>query len=114
MPGYLAAASGITGHLSGHAAFRVTGREVIFFVIVMVGFALMLVIPMVWGEAYDGFSGVMDKAARPTLLFGLGVLIVGLLTGVRIITIAGGAIMGAIVVGWIAEKYLTAPVAPGC
>jgi hypothetical protein len=106
LPGYLAGASSITGHVSRHAAARITGREILVALIVVVIYILLLVIPVLYGAGFDSFSRGMSKAARPAFLFGLGVLVVGLVSGVRILDIAGGAIMAAVVVGVIVENYL--------
>jgi hypothetical protein len=107
LPRYIAGASSITGHLSRHPAFRLTGREIIVVLIVVVACVLILVMPVFWGAGYDTFSRQMDRAAKPVFLVGFGVLVVGLVSGVRILDIAGGAVMGAVVLGKIAEHYLT-------
>ena len=106
MPGYLASTPGIAANSSRHAAIHITGREILVGLIVVVVAAALVVGPVLWGAAFDSFSSGMGKAAWPTLLTGFGVVIVGLASGVRIITIAGGALMAAVVVGVIAEKYL--------
>jgi lysylphosphatidylglycerol synthetase-like protein (DUF2156 family) len=109
LPGYLAGTLSITGHQSRHAAARVTGREILIALIVIAAIVVLLVAPVLWGALFDGFTKGLDKAARPTFLVGLGVLVVGLLSGVQIIEIGGGALMAAIVLGVIVENYLTAP-----
>jgi hypothetical protein len=112
LPGYLAGALSITGHVSRHVAARVTGREILIALIVVVIYVLLLVVPVLWGAGFDSFSRQVDKAARPTFLFGFGVLVVGLVSGLRILDIAGGAIMFAVVLGVIIENYLMTGTSP--
>jgi hypothetical protein len=106
LPGYLTSSPRITGLGSRHVATHITGREIVIALIIIVFAAGLVVVPVLWGAAFDSFSSGMSKAAWPSFLTGFGILIVGLATGVRIIVIAGIAFMVAVVVGVIAEKYL--------
>lgn len=113
MPGYLAGAPGIIGPHTRHAATLPIGRIILIGLIVIVAIVLLLAIPVWWGAGFDSFTRGMSKAARPTFVFGFGVLIVGLASGVRIIDIAGGAVMAAVVLGVIVENYLIRDPRPG-
>jgi len=107
LPGYLADPPGVTGLHPAHTVHVSAGLIVLIALIVIVAIVLLLAIPVWWGSGFDSFSKGMSKARRPVFMAGFGVLIVGLATGVRIIEIFGGALMAAVVLGVIAQNYLT-------
>jgi hypothetical protein len=90
-----------------HAAGLITARNVIIVLIIMVAFVLLLAIPVLYSYGFDAFSGGVRKASKGTFLAGLAVLIVGLISGVRIIDYAGGGVMAAVIIGIIIDQYLT-------
>lgn len=112
MPGYLAGTPGITSRQSRHLAAWLSGHELIIALVIagiMVAFIILLALPVLSSMAFDSFSSGFNRAARGTFLFGFGILIVGLASGVRIIDILGGAVMAAVIVGIIVENYLARP-----
>jgi hypothetical protein len=109
LPGYLAGAPGITSRHSLHIAAWLSHHVVLVALIVLGVFAvfiLLLVLPVLSSASYYAFSGGFRKSALGTFAAGFGVLIIGLATGVRIIEIAGGGVMAAVVVGIIVDQYL--------
>jgi hypothetical protein len=107
MTGILVGTLSTPGHQAGHTATSLTLREVIIGLIVIAVFAVLLYGPILAGALFDLFSKGVDRAAPGAFFTGLGVLFVGIISGVRDIEIAGAALIGAVVLGYIVENYLT-------
>jgi hypothetical protein len=118
MPGSLASTIGSTflaGTISGtsaqqspHIALRLTGREVILALLSIAVVIVLLAAPVV-GEAISGsVSEAAAKVAPTTFLVGLGILVIGLVFGAEILDIAGGSLVGLVILGWIIDNYLGA------
>ena len=110
MTGYLAGTLSVPGYLSGylgrHAAWF-SVRQVVVALIFIAVLVALLVGPLLLEGLGNFFSKGVEKATPGGLLVGLVVLIIGLMSGVRFITIAGAAVLGAVVLGVIIDNYLT-------
>ena len=74
--------------------------------IVSAVFAALLAAPLL-GEALFGvFSKSVERGAKGGVLLGLAVLLIGLASGARVLEIAGGALLGAILLAVIVDNYL--------
>ena len=116
MTGYLAGTLSVPGYLSGylgrHAAWF-SVRQVVVALIFIAVFVALLVGPLLLEGLGNFFSKGVEKATPGGLLLGVVVLIIGLVSGVRFITIAGAAVLGAVVLGVIIDNYLTPVARPG-
>ena len=106
MSGYLAGALSVTGYLGRHAAWFSVRQVVVALIFIAVLLAL-LVGPLLLEPLGNLFSKGVKKAAPGGFVLGLVVLLIGLASGVRFITIAGAAVAGAVVLGFIIDNYLT-------
>jgi hypothetical protein len=109
VPGHLLGAPGLTSRHQLQIGTWFKHHELLIVLIVLGIFAvfiLLLLLPVLSSASYYAFSSGFRKSAWGTFLAGLGVLIVGLASGVRIIEIAGGGIMAAVVIGIIVDQYL--------
>jgi hypothetical protein len=107
---YLAGTPRLNNDQYRHLAAWLHGHElvvVLVFLAIMAAFLIVLAIPVLYDLVFNAFSSGMDRAAKGVFVFGFGVLIVGLASGIRVIDIIGGAVMAAVVVGIIVENYLT-------
>lgn len=106
MTGYLAGTLSVTGYLGRHAAWFSVRQVVVALIFIAVLLAL-LVGPLLLEPLGNLFSKGVKKAAPGGFVLGLVVLLIGLASGVRFITIAGAAVAGAVVLGFIIDNYLT-------
>jgi len=106
LTGYLAGTLSVTGYLGRHAAWFSVRQVVVALIFIAVLLAL-LVGPLLLEPLGNLFSKGVKKAAPGGFVLGLVVLLVGLASGVRFITIAGAAVAGAVVLGFIIDNYLT-------
>jgi hypothetical protein len=75
-------------------------------VLVVLGAALFFLIgPVIYQSLMGAFTAQAAKVAPRVFLIGLGVLVTGLLTGVEVIAIAGGGLMGLVLLGALLEHY---------
>jgi hypothetical protein len=72
-------------------------------------FIALLAGPILLEFLWDLFSKAVEKTAKGGFLLGLGILLVGLLSGTRILEIAGAVVVGAVLLAVIADNYLIAP-----
>ena len=100
VPGYL------SGYLGRHAAWF-SVRQVVVALIFIAVLVALLVGPLLLEPLGNLFSKGVKKSAPGGFVLGLAVLLIGLASGVRFITIAGAAVLGAIVLGFIIDNYLT-------
>jgi len=89
-----------------HATAWFSGRLVIAALIFIAVFVLLLVAPLIWEVMAEGASRGFEKAAPGTFFLGLGVLVVGLISGMNAIEITGGCLVGVVVLGVIVNNYL--------
>lgn len=106
MTGYLAGTLSVTGYLGRHAAWF-SVRQVVVALIFIAVLLVLLVGPLLLEPLGNLFSKGVKKAAPGGFVLGLVVLLIGLASGVRFITIAGAAVAGAVVLGFIIDNYLT-------
>jgi hypothetical protein len=106
LSGYLAGALSVTGYLGRHAAWF-SVRQVVVALIFIAVLVALLVGPLLLEPLGNLFSKGVKKSAPGGFVLGLAVLLIGLASGVRFITIAGAAVLGAIVLGFIIDNYLT-------
>ena len=75
-------------------------------VLVVLGAVLFFLIgPVIDQSLMGAFTAQAAKVAPRVFLIGLGVLVTGLLTGVEVIAIAGGGLMGLVLLGALLEHY---------
>jgi hypothetical protein len=109
LTGYLAGALSVSGYLGRHAAWFSVRQVVVALIFIAVLVALVAG-PLLLDVIGNFFSKGVKKATPGGFALGLVVLLIGLASGVRVIIIAGAAVLGAIVLGVIIDNYLT-PVA---
>ncbi len=114
MPGFLAGAisrsfpagalSDASAQQSRHIAIP---ARLWLYVLLFIGFVIfLLVLPVIWGIVSEAASSAAEKAAPGTFFLGLGVLFVGLVTGIEILLIVGASLAGLVIVGVIVDNYL--------
>jgi hypothetical protein len=115
MPGFLGTISSTlpagaindaSAQLSRHIAIP---ARLWLYVLLFIGFVIfLLVLPVIWGIVSEAASSAAEKAAQGTFFLGLGVLFVGLVTGIEILDIVGASLAGLVIVGVIVDNYLDA------
>jgi hypothetical protein len=100
---------GIPVHQARHAAAWPSARQVVVALIVVAVIVVLLAAPILFEAVCDLLSRGVERAAPGTFILGVCVLLAGLVSGVRIIDIAGASLVGAVVVAVILNNYL----APG-
>lgn len=96
----------ILGHHYGYLlAASISGRQVIVVLICAVIFLGLLTGPIVGETLFDAFSAGAAKVAPTMFFLGLGALVAGLLLRVGILDIAGGCLIGAVLLGAILINY---------
>ena len=106
MTGYLARALSVSGYLGRHAAWFSVRQVVVALIFIAVLVALVAG-PLLLDVVGKFFSKGVEKATPGGFVLGLVVLLTGLASGVRVIIIVGAALLGAVVLGVIIDKYLT-------
>jgi hypothetical protein len=96
------------GQFGGHAASWFSAHQVIVGLIFIAVFVLLLAGPLLLEPLNDLFSKGVEKAAPGGFVLGLAVLLIGIFSGVKVLEIAGGSLVGAVVLGVIVDNYLTA------
>jgi len=120
MPGFLAGtisstfpARAISDASAQHSRHIAIPARLWLYVLLFIGFVIfLLVLPVIWGIVSEAASSAAEKAAPGTFFLGLGVLFVGLVTGIEILLIVGASLAGLVIVGVIVDNYL-ATVRPG-
>ena len=75
-------------------------------VLVVLGAVLFFLIgPVIYQSLMGAFTARAARIAPRAFLAGLGVLVTGLVTGIGVIAVAGGALMGAVLLGALLEHY---------
>jgi hypothetical protein len=105
LAGYLAGALRVPGYLGRHAAWF-SVRQVVVALIFIAVFVALLAAPLLWEALCNLFSKGVEKAAPGGFVLGLVILLTGLASGVKVLDIAGGAVLGAVVLGVIIDNYL--------
>jgi hypothetical protein len=105
LTGYLAGALSVHGYLGRHAAWF-SVRQVVVALIVVGVLVVLVTAPLLLDVIGSLFSKGVEKATRGGFVLGLVVLLVGLASGVRFLEIAGGSVLGAVILGVIIDNYL--------
>jgi hypothetical protein len=97
---------GLLGHHSPEVVAAAFSRVLVVAIFVCVGLFIVLLACSVLGEVLSGFyNTAKEKTAWPTFLIGLGVLLTGIVTAIRILDIVGACLMGVVLLGVILENY---------
>jgi hypothetical protein len=105
MPGFLAGT--ISDAYAQHSRHVTIPARLWLYVLLFIGFVIfLLVLPVVWGAVSEAASTAAEKAAPTTFFVGLGVLFLGLVTGLEILDIVGASLAGLVVIGVIVDNYL--------
>ncbi len=99
--------SGIAGH-HPHIAIRLSGGVVVVTLLFMALVIVLLAAPVIWQAVSESLGSAAEKAAPGTFFLGLGLLLTGLVAGARLLDIAGGSLVGLVILGVIVDNYLTA------
>jgi hypothetical protein len=97
---------GVTGQQPGHVNFSITGREIVLGFIVIVAVVILLAVPVLWGALSDMACAGIDRATTGMFVLGVGILLVGLISGLRVLDIAGGGVLGVWLLSVIVANYL--------
>jgi hypothetical protein len=113
MPGFLGTisstfpADAISDASAQHSRHIAIPAHLWLYVLLFIGFVIfLLVLPVIWGIVSEAASSAAEKAAPGTFFLGLGVLFVGLVTGIEILDIVGASLAGLVIVGVIVDNYL--------
>ena len=114
MPGFLGTISstfpaGAISDAAQHSRHIAIPGRLWLYVLLFIGFVIfLLVLPVIWGVVSEAASSAAEKAAPGTFFLGLGVLFVGLVTGIEILDVVGASLAGLVIVGVIVDNYLGA------
>ncbi|MGA8460611.1 MAG: hypothetical protein WB800_34800 [Streptosporangiaceae bacterium] len=121
MPGFLGTisstfpASAISDASALHSRHIAIPARLWLYVLLFIGFVIfLLVLPVIWGVVSEAASSAAEKAAPGTFFLGLGVLFVGLVTGIMMLDIVGASLAGLVIVGVIVDNYLAAMCCGSC
>ncbi|HEX9520158.1 MAG TPA: hypothetical protein VF940_28770 [Streptosporangiaceae bacterium] len=97
----------ILGHHGGYAAGAAlfSGRQIVLALLVIAAVSVILWIPVFSDQMMDFLSRTAPRYAPLTFLAGLGLLVIGLVAGVRILDIIGASMIGALALGFLVENY---------
>jgi hypothetical protein len=97
----------IPGQHGGYAAgaAHISGRQIVLALLVIAVVSVVLWIPVLSDQVMDFLSRNAPRYAPLTFLAGLGLLVVGLVVGVRILDIIGASMIGALALGFLVENY---------
>lgn len=107
MRDYLAGKAGSVGDVSGGflASAPLSGR-LLLTLVTCGGFLLVLLWLPIIGDHLNGFLSAQGWRAAPRLLLlGVGLGVIGLIAGIRVLEIAGASIVGLLIVGLIFDNY---------
>ena len=82
-----------------------SGRLAMLVLVVLGAVLFFLIGPVIYQSLMGAFTAQAAKVAPRVFLIGLGVLVTGLLTGVEVIAVAGGGLMGLVLLGALLEHY---------
>jgi hypothetical protein len=106
LPGQLAGPRAAAASQAQHAAPWFSLRAFVIILIVVAVIIILLAGPVVAGALYEALSRGAERAMPGTFFAGLGVLFVGIIVGVAIITFIGLGLIAAVILGWIIDNYL--------
>lgn len=83
----------------------ISGRLIVVILLGLGAVLFFLIGPVIGQSLMGAFTARAAKIAPRAFLVGLGVLVTGLVTGIGVIAVAGGALMGAVLLGALLEHY---------
>jgi hypothetical protein len=97
----------ILGHHGGYAAGAalLSGRQIVLALLAIAVVSVILWIPVLSDRVMDFLSRNSPRYAPLTFAAGLGLLVIGLVAGIRILDIVGASMIGALVLGYLVENY---------
>ncbi len=107
LPGYLAGPVRILSHYPGYvaAAAHNSGRQLLVLLACGAVVIVLLWIPVL-GDRFNGFLSVQGPKVAPRIFFlGLLILLIGLIARSGILDIAGGCLMGIVILAVILDNY---------
>jgi hypothetical protein len=87
------------------AAALFSGRQIALALLVIAVVSVVLWIPVLYDQVMDFLSRNASRYMPVTFAAGLGLLLIGLVTGVRILDIVGASMIGALALGFLVENY---------
>ncbi|MHB1594465.1 MAG: hypothetical protein ACYCO9_03635 [Streptosporangiaceae bacterium] len=106
LPGYIAGSLAGPGHPAGMLAAAATvPRAIVMLGLGGVAIAALLTIPVLSDKVTAFLSATGSKAAPPTFITGLAILLIGLVAHARSLVIGGALLVGLVVFGAILDKY---------
>lgn len=96
-----------------HAPAWFSLRTFVIILIVVAVIIILLAGPVVAGALYEVLSRGAERAMAGTFFTGLGVLFVGIIASVELITFIGLGLIGAVILAWVIDNYLSRSLAPG-
>jgi hypothetical protein len=107
LPGQLAGTLSMPASQARHAAPWFSLRAFVIILIIIAVIIILLAGPVVAGALYEAMSRGAERAMPGMFFTGLFVLFIGIIVGVAIITFIGLGLIGAVILGWIIDNYLT-------
>src|SRR5262249_61364418 len=97
----------IAGHHRGYAAAGApfSGRQIVLALGVIAVVSVVLWIPVLYDQVMDFLSRNAPRYMPLTFAVGLALLVIGLVAGVRILSIVGASTIGALALGLLVENY---------
>jgi hypothetical protein len=97
----------IPGHHRGYAtaAALFSGRQIALALLVIAVVSVILWIPVLSDQVMDFLSRNAPRYMPLSFAAGLGLLVIGLVAGVRILDIIGASVIGALALGYLVENY---------
>jgi hypothetical protein len=107
LPGQLAGTLSMPASQARHAAPWFSLRAFVIILIIIAVIIILLAGPVVAGALYEAMSRGAERAMPGMFFTGLGVLFVGIIVGVAIIDFIGLGLIGAVILAWIIDNYLS-------
>src|SRR5215813_5760941 len=95
----------IPGHHRGYAAAALlSGRQIALALVVIAVVGVILWIPVLSDQVMDFLTKNAPRYTPITIAVGSGLLVMGLVAGVRILDIIGASLIGALALGYLVEN----------
>jgi hypothetical protein len=92
-------------HIRRIAAALFSGRQIVIGLIVLVVLVILLVGPVIGENLMNSATAGAARVAPAVFLIGLGILVLGLVAQLGVLEVAGGCLMGAVLLGAILRDY---------
>lgn len=83
----------------------ISGRLAVLALVVLGAVLFFLIAPVIGQSLMGAFTAQAAKVAPRVFLVGLGILAAGLLTGIEVVAVVGGTMMGIVLLGALLEHY---------